>query len=71
MGNNKGPALLTQTEAARIVGRDPRTVASWVRRGAIPRLGVVIADKVFVRRHVLEALVSGDPDVEHTTSGVL
>lgn len=56
------PNLITATEASKLVGRDPRTIASWVRRGAVPRLGVEIAGKVYIRRQVLEALLRGDID---------
>ncbi len=53
------PSLITVTAAARMIGRDPRTVARWVRQGAVPRLGVEIAGRVYVRVPVLEALAYG------------
>ena len=53
------PSLITATAAARMIGRDPRTIARWVRQGAVPRLGVEIAGRVYVRVPVLEALARG------------
>ena len=58
------PNLITATEASKLVGRDPRTIARWVRRDAIPRLGVVIAGRVYIRRGVLEDLLNGDSAVQ-------
>ena len=52
--------LITPTEAARIVGVDPRTVAKWVRRSQVPRLGIEIGGRVFIRRAEVERLVNGD-----------
>ncbi len=49
--------LLTVAEAARVVGRDPRTVRRWVREEAVRGLGLEIGGRVFVRRSVLERLV--------------
>ena len=54
------PNLMTPTEAGRIVGRDPRTIAGWVRSDSVPGMGVEIAGRVFIRRRVLEELVNGD-----------
>ena len=53
------PSLITATAAGRMIGKDPRTVARWVRQGAVPRLGVEIAGRVYVRVPVLEALARG------------
>ena len=53
------PELITGTEAARLIGRNPRTVARWVRRDAVPGLGVEICGRIYVRLPVLEALARG------------
>ena len=52
--------LLTTGEAAKILGRERRTLARWIRRNEVPGLGLVIGGRVYVRRHVLEALLNGD-----------
>ena len=62
--------LITATEAAQMAGRDPRTLARWVRQNAVPRLGVEIAGRVYVRRGVLEQLLRGDLDAETTPAAV-
>lgn len=49
--------LLTPSQAARISGRDPRTIRKWVLTDAFPNLGVEIAGRIFVRRAVLERLL--------------
>ena len=53
------PELITGTEAARLIGKNPRTVARWVRRNAVPGLGVEICGRIYVRLPVLEALARG------------
>ena len=50
---HKTSALLTIKEAADILGRDRRTVTVWLRENRIPRLGIDIAGRLYVRRHVL------------------
>ena len=52
--------LITPTEAARMVGVDPRTVSNWVRRSQVPRLGFVVGGRVFIRRVEVERLLNGD-----------
>ncbi len=54
--------LITPTEAARIVGVDPRTLSKWVRRCQIPRLGFEVGGRVFIRLSEVERLVNGDRD---------
>ena len=57
-------ALLTVKEAARILGRDPRTVTGWLKSGEVPRLGIRISGRVWVRREVLESLLRGEMDAQ-------
>ena len=53
------PSLISATEAARRIGRDPRTIVGWVRQNAVPGLGVEICGRVYVRLPVLETLARG------------
>lgn len=62
MESNTRPALMTPAEAARLIGRDPRTISGWARQNHVPNLGVVIAGRLYVRRHVIESLISGPMD---------
>ena len=52
--------LLKIAEAARLAGRDPRTIQRWCSK--VPDLGVVIGTVLYVRRSVLERLINGDHD---------
>ena len=51
--------FITITQAARMAGRDPRTVRQWVLRGDVPNLGVKIGGQLYVRQPVLERLLDG------------
>ena len=62
---HKTSALLTVAEAARILGRDRRTVSNWLHEDRIPRLGIEIAGRIYVRRHVLERVILGDEGATH------
>ena len=53
------PELITASDAARLLGRNSRTIARWVRQDAVPGLGVEICGRVYVRLPVLEALARG------------
>ena len=64
LGGTAMGRLLTVAEAARIVGRDPRTIRRWVREEAVRRLGLESGGRVFVRRSVLERLVGETVAVE-------
>ncbi len=66
MESNSGAALMTVTEAARLIGRDPRTVSTWARQNHVANLGVLIAGRLYVRRHVIESLISGRVDHDAT-----
>ena len=61
--------LLTPSQAARISGRDPRTIREWVRTGAVPDLGVEIGGRVFVRRWALSRLLEGPPQPIKANAG--
>ena len=58
--------LLTPSQAARIIGRDPRTIRKWVLTDAFPNLGVEIGGRVFVRGVVLERLLGVPASSEPT-----
>ena len=63
-------ALVTPAEAARITGRDPRTIRRWVRGDSVPELGVEIDGRVFIRLTVLERLLGAPAETERTVEGV-
>ena len=61
--------LLTPVQAARISGRDPRTIRKWVVTNAVPDLGVEIGGRVFVRRWALSRLLEGHSQPSKEDSG--
>ena len=58
------PTLISLCEAARLAGRDSRTIAAWVRGGECPRLGLEISGRIWVRREVLVNLIRGELDAD-------
>ena len=65
--SGKNAVLMTPGEAARVTGRDSRTLSRWVREDVVPGLGVLVGQRVFIRRSALERLIgepvgTGEPD---------
>ena len=58
--SGKNAVLMTPGEAARVTGRDSRTLSRWVREDVVPGLGVLVGQRVFIRRSALERLI-GEP----------
>ena len=58
------PTLISVSEAARLAGRDSRTIAGWVRGRECPRLGLEISGRIWVRREVLVNLIRGELDAD-------
>lgn len=60
------PELLTIPGAARALGRDPRTIARWLRSPEGEGLLVVLGGRRYVRRDALVELIAGATPTPNT-----
>ena len=63
------PELLTVPAAARALGRDPRTIARWLRSPEAEGLLVVLGGRRYVRRAALVEMIAGATPTPITDAG--
>jgi hypothetical protein len=60
------PELITVAAAARALGRDPKTVAKWLRSPEAEGVVVVLGNRRYLRRAALVELIAGATPTPNT-----